>query len=230
MAQKKKLPTHLRPLVIATVHSKAGLAAARNLSPRAVDLLEIRLDCLADSLSLVESALPGLSFPLLFTARHASEGGRGRLAARERGRLLAHFLPHAAAIDVELRSVHALAGVMEEAARQGVARVVSVHYFRRTPSAAALQSKLRAARQAGAEIVKVATTLRGPRDLATLLELAARAPGPVALMGMGPLGRVSRLALAAAGSRLNYGYLDRPQVPGQWPAERLMELIKEVGR
>jgi 3-dehydroquinate dehydratase-1 len=41
---------------------------------------------------------------------------------------------------------------------------------------------------------------------------------------------VSRLALAAAGSCLNYGYLDRRQVPGQWPAERLMELIKEVGR
>jgi 3-dehydroquinate dehydratase-1 len=45
---------------------------------------------------------------------------------------------------------------------------------------------------------------------------------------MGPLGRISRLVLAAAGSRLNYGYLDRPQVPGQWPAAELARRIGEV--
>ena len=47
-------------------------------------------------------------------------------------------------------------------------------------------------------------------------------------MGMGPLGKVSRLVLAAAGSRLNYGYLDKPQVPGQWPALELVRRIEEV--
>jgi 3-dehydroquinate dehydratase-1 len=45
-------------------------------------------------------------------------------------------------------------------------------------------------------------------------------------MGMGPLGKVSRLVLAAAGSRLNYGYLDKPQVKGQWPA---LELVRRIG-
>jgi 3-dehydroquinate dehydratase-1 len=47
-------------------------------------------------------------------------------------------------------------------------------------------------------------------------------------MGMGPLGKVSRLVLAAAGSRLNYGYLDKPQVPGQWPAPELVRRLEEV--
>ena len=48
-------------------------------------------------------------------------------------------------------------------------------------------------------------------------------------MGMGPLGQVSRLALAAAGSVFNYGYLGRrPQVPGQWPAATLRERIDEL--
>ena len=47
-------------------------------------------------------------------------------------------------------------------------------------------------------------------------------------MGMGPMGRVSRLVLAAAGSCLNYGYLDRAQVPGQWPAAELKRRIAEV--
>jgi 3-dehydroquinate dehydratase-1 len=45
---------------------------------------------------------------------------------------------------------------------------------------------------------------------------------------MGPLGKVSRLVLAAAGSRLNYGYLDKPQVAGQWPARELALRLGEV--
>jgi 3-dehydroquinate dehydratase-1 len=47
-------------------------------------------------------------------------------------------------------------------------------------------------------------------------------------MGMGALGRVSRLLLAQLGSVLNYGYLDQATVPGQWPAARLRELIREL--
>ncbi len=53
----------------------------------------------------------------------------------------------------------------------------------------------------------------------------------LAVMGMGPLGRVSRLALATAGSVLNYGYLGSgPQVPGQWSAATLRERIEELDR
>ena len=47
-------------------------------------------------------------------------------------------------------------------------------------------------------------------------------------MGMGPLGKISRLTLGRSGSVLNYGYLDKLQVPGQWPAERLKERLAEL--
>jgi 3-dehydroquinate dehydratase-1 len=47
-------------------------------------------------------------------------------------------------------------------------------------------------------------------------------------MGMGPLGKVSRLVLPSAGSLLVYGYLDRPQVEGQWPAEEVARRLREV--
>jgi 3-dehydroquinate dehydratase-1 len=48
-------------------------------------------------------------------------------------------------------------------------------------------------------------------------------------MGMGPLGKLSRLTLATAGSCLNYGYLQHPNAPGQWPAKELMRLYGELG-
>jgi len=104
--------------------------------------------------------------------------------------------------------------------------VISFHDFRGTPSLKRLREIFRCSRLAGADIVKIATHVGGARDLAVLLQLQASARAPLATMGMGPLGKVSRLVLAAAGSRLNYGYLDKPQVPGQWPA---LELVRRIG-
>ena len=59
--------------------------------------------------------------------------------------------------------------------------------------------------------------------------MSARRSGglPLAVMGMGAFGKVSRLALGKSGSVLNYGYLDKPQVSGQWPAALLKERLRE---
>jgi 3-dehydroquinate dehydratase-1 len=47
-------------------------------------------------------------------------------------------------------------------------------------------------------------------------------------MGMGPVGKLSRLVLAKAGSVLNYGYLLEANAPGQWPAWELKSLIDQI--
>ena len=51
---------------------------------------------------------------------------------------------------------------------------------------------------------------------------------PLSVMGMGPLGKASRLLFARAGSLLNYGYLGEPQVSGQWSALTLKARLEEV--
>ena len=87
------------------------------------------------------------------------------------------------------------------------------------------------ARDAGADVCKVAATLRRLTDLARLLDFLAVESErlPLAVMGMGPFGRMSRPVLGAAGSVLNYGFLGRrPQVPGQWPVAVLKERIEEL--
>ena len=73
----------------------------------------------------------------------------------------------------------------------------------------------------------MATTLRNANDLAALIELQA-SNGKLATMGMGSLGKVSRLVLPMAGAGLVYGYLDRPQVEGQWPADLLAARLSEL--
>lgn len=230
MKRKQKLSRHpSSAAVVATAHTAAGWRAAQRLRPvDGIDFVELRLDSLRLSGPQVLAGAAGLPCPLIVTARHPAEGGAGRWSDAERLDLLRGGLAGASVVDVELRSVRALQAVLDEAARRRVVRVLSFHDFRGTPALPVLRRKISEARRAGAEVVKIATALRHAGDLATLLQLQASATFPLATMGMGPLGRVSRLVLAAAGSRLNYGYLDRPQVPGQWPATELKHRLAEL--
>lgn len=227
MSPKKNTP---RPAttVVATVHTAGGLRQAVRLDRREVRFVELRLDALAKDLPVVERAISGIAAPILITARHGAEGGVGRLSAAQRRDLLGRFLLRADALDVELRSAASMSGLVQEARRRGIRRVVSFHDFRRTPGLVRLRTVIGQSVRAGADIVKIATHLRDAKDLSVLLLLQSTVKVPLATMGMGPLGKVSRLVLAAAGSRLNYGYLDKPQVEGQWPALELVQRLEET--
>ena len=88
---------------------------------------------------------------------------------------------------------------------------------------------VRRGKAAGADIVKIAARVSDSKQLGRLLTLfAGRISVPLSLMGMGPLGKVSRLLFACAGSVLNYGYLGEPQVPGQWEAVILKKRLAEL--
>lgn len=227
MSPKKNTP---RPAVsvVATVHTPGGLRQAARLGRREVGFVELRLDALTKDLAAVDRAIPGIAAPILITTRHGAEGGVGHLGAVRRRDLLGQFLLRADALDVEFRSAVSMAGLLHEARCRGITRVISFHDFRRTPDLARLGAIVGRAARAGADIVKIATHLRGAKDLSVLLLLQSAAKVPLATMGMGPLGKVSRLVLAAAGSRLNYGYLDKPQVEGQWPALELVQRLAET--
>lgn len=201
--------------------------------------LEWRLDTLFGSDLNSDRALPdpaGLStppLPLLLTARHPDEGGDHDLSAVKRAALLRHFLPLADAIDIELRSMEDLADVADEARQAGVAVLASAHDFERTPDRETLLDLILQAEQSGADAVKIATRTEDPASMLRLLApFADRRPGapPLILMGMGRMGRISRLAAVALGSPLAYGHLGHANVPGQWHAVELAEaLIRQRG-
>lgn len=218
--------------VAATVHSPADLSLARRARRQEADFLELRVDAFARDPAALEklaAAAPKLPLPLIITVRHPREGGAGRLSARERARLFHRFLPHAAGIDVELRSARELAGVLDAARSQGVRVILSHHDFQKTPSPEKLRELAKTARSLRADIFKVAALARTPRDLADLLDFLAREASPLAVMAMGErFGPVSRLLFAHAGSVLNYGFLSRGNASGQWPAKLLKQRIAEL--
>lgn len=212
-----------RPRVVGVVASYNDLERAVRLR-KPPHLFELRLDSLAHIADRVENLLPRLRAPLIITARIASEGGGRVLGPRQRRDLLARFLHHADYIDVELRSAPALQPLLSLAKNSNVQRIISFHDFRRTPSVQTLSAKAHEAKSHGADIFKVATRTETPIDLGRLLQLMTRNRWnlPLAVMGIGKLGAISRVLLARAGSTLIYGSVGSvSHVEGQMSLEQL---------
>ena len=216
--------------VAGSVVDGASLALAG--SPRVADfcdVVEFRADALLQHLPRVLGAMCACPVPALLTVRSAGEAGSGGLTSRaQRDEIFTILLPGAAFYDLEISSLADFPGLIRQASQSGIPLIASFHDFSGTPGRATLETLIARARDAGASAVKFATTLRNSADLAVLAALQESAAMPLSTMGMGPLGRVSRLLLASLGSVLNYGYLDHPTIPGQWPAQRLRTLIREL--
>lgn len=220
-----------RPLVVGAVsrpETLASLAAAGGLAAEC-DLVELRLDSLGLPAAEVHAHAGSLGVPILITARHPEEGGDGQLGAAERAALLEEHLDIAALIDVELRSAMELQGVIAKAKGRHIGVIGSYHDFNATPGDEVLRGAVDFGLQFKLDAVKIATTLHSAEDLARLIRLQGGEKRiPLSVMGMGGLGKVSRIALARCGSILNYGYLGESNAPGQLPARRLKEMLKEV--
>jgi 3-dehydroquinate dehydratase-1 len=219
MDHKSKPP---KPAVVGIVDSPKAWRLAARLRPGELGALEWRADCLPEV-----DAIPSARFPWILTVRHPLEGGQGGLSTRQRERLFLRLLPGASFVDVELRSMSGLRKVWGEVAERKIRRIASFHDFRATPSSARLRELVLRAQDAGADVFKIATRTATSGDIARLLELFSSSPLPLAVMGMGPLGFASRLLFAACGSVFNYGWLDRPNVPGQWPAVELKKMLEK---
>lgn len=201
--------------VVETVRgqSMAALRAARD-AVRTAGLVELRLDGVADI--DVAGALAGRTRPVIVTCRAAWEGGQFDGSEAERLRILAEAIRLGAEfVDVEWR-----------ADRQGLPAgdrtqiVLSHHDFHELP--ADLADRVRAMQQQPADIVKIAVTPRGLRDLLALrhLEWGDRRHVSIA---MGAAGQLTRLCPWIFGSGWTYG---GSAAPGQISADDLVEMYR----
>ncbi len=233
LLSSKNLLLSSRPLTVGVASQPEAISAFLKLSPEertaTCDVMELRLDLLELDTDELEEFIPLLGVPVLLTARHPEEGGQGNLDAAARRAMLEPLVGLASLIDIELRSAQDLREVMAKARSLSVPVIGSFHDFSATPGIEVLTGAMDFAQTAGFDGVKFATYLNGADDLARLMALVAgKRRLPMAAMGMGGLGRVSRLTLAKLGSLLNYGYLGESNAPGQWPARQLKDLLNDL--
>lgn len=229
-----------RPLVcvpIVAITPEAVLEAAERIVPLAPDAIELRADYLDDiSPAMVEALLPRLAerqLPILFTNRAAAEGGvRAQDEAARVATLLAAIetgIP--ALVDVELATTPALRNrVIAAGKRRGVPIILSFHHFTLTPPDDELMATVAAMAAAGADAAKLAVMPQQAADVVRLLALtrlltsgAMGATIPLAAMGMGPLGMMTRVVGHQSGSALTFAAVAAGggSAPGQLAVEEL---------
>ena len=209
-----------RSNLVGVIHTAGGFLQAGTPGLHAV---EIRVDALSKRPQARQIA--ELPVAAIVTVRCAEEGGLRSMSDDDRRESYLALLPGAAAIDLELRSAESMSDLRKAILKDAKTLILSFHDFQRTPSLADLEDVCAKMRDLGANILKIATKTESIGEVSRLLTLLERSSTPLAVMGMGTLGRASRLLFAKAGSVLNYGWLDRPQVSGQWSAKEFLEFL-----
>ena len=218
------------PRVVGSITQGETLDRIGRLTDLAFDIAEIRWDTIGTGKAAVLSTcrlIEKSGAPVLLTIRSSQEGGAWNGEDARRLALYKKALSSVSAVDIEISS-SIFRSVINAARKAGKTVVGSFHDFERTPAVEELCDIIRTGRRAGADIVKVATAIHGPADIAALFSvLKKEGKKPLCLIGMGEVGIPTRVTLACAGSCLAYGYADRSAAPGQMPSSTLMRRLRK---
>lgn len=186
---------------------------------------EIRLDALPATPGEIR-ALFGAAPILIATCRRGTLSDDAR-----RERYAAAIDGGAAYVDLALDDPAALRAEVIGAARaRGCPVILSHHDRQRTPDRSRLLALRERCFDEGGDLAKIACWIAEPADGARLLGLLDD-PRPTVVVGMGPLGRVVRVAAPLLGSPIAYvrAAPGAETAPGQLDRAELARLLGELG-
>ena len=229
--------SRVRICVPVCVQRAADLAVAIGRATEVADIVELRLDCLADderdaAMSSLAGFLTGLSVPMLFTLRSAEQGGHtsADFEARRRFWSSLNDLPGNSLIDLELDLVRDFAAAPEAESWVDWSRVICSHHdFKGVP--ADLEKIYEQMAATPARILKIAVQADDATDclpIFRLLERARREGREMIAIAMGQAGIMTRILGPSRGSFLTYGSLDdeKATAPGQLTARQLRDVYR----
>lgn len=107
--------------------------------------------------------------------------------------------------------------------------IISYHNFDRTPELPELEEIMLNCFEKGGDLAKIATLIKVNRDNSKILSLY-KAPGRLIAIGMGDLGKISRIVAPFLGAEFTYASPDggMETAPGQISYSRLDKFIREI--
>jgi 3-dehydroquinate dehydratase I len=219
-----------KPRIVGVVASRADWELVTQGDFSGLDLCELRVDLLTAERMEEHEYLRPLPISKILTIRDPREGGREGLSEKERLNLFGKLLPAADYIDVELRNLSLYSPVIAAARSSAKRLIVSVHDFEGTPSE---EQMVRWAHETETQcpeaIFKISAQLTRWDEMVRLGNfLVNQSWMRVAAMGMGPLGKISRLLFARLGSELIYAACGEALVSGQWDVRTLRSILAEI--
>jgi 3-dehydroquinate dehydratase I len=218
------------------------LAQANSAHAYRPELVEWRADFLEE---LSESEVDHLAFALraalpneaiIFTLRIKNEGGAQDISQPIRRALIEAALRTKCIdiVDLELANgAEFLCPLIGTANEVCVKVILAFHDFQQTSSSEDLLRKIATMRDQGADIAKIAVMPTCPEDVVRLLQMSITARRrhsnlPLAIMSMGALGSISRVAGFLYGSDMAFAVGEKASAPGQIPisdARALTEML-----
>ena len=107
--------------------------------------------------------------------------------------------------------------------------IISYHNYQGTPELDELEKIMQRCFEYGADIAKIATMVNVNRDNSKILSLY-KAPGRLIALGMGELGKITRIVAPFLGAEFTYASLseDNATAPGQISYEKLNKYILDI--
>jgi 3-dehydroquinate dehydratase-1 len=133
-------------------------------------------------------------------------------------------------LDIEYEADDDFRNVLSEFAHVHQCDVIlSYHNYEMTPELDELEKIMHKCFELGADIAKIATMVKVNRDNSKILSLY-KAPGRLVAIGMGELGKISRIVAPFLGAEFTYAALtdDSITAPGQISYDRLNKYILEI--
>ena len=186
------------------------------------EMIELRLDKLELSPEQIHELIHSSPVPVLVTYRP------GKIPEAERVNLLVAAVESGAEyIDVEIESPLPTKRQLHMACKGKAKLVISYHDYERTPVGYELQNIVQRCMDDGADIAKVACMVNSKKDAARILGLYAHFGSLVAL-GMGQLGRITRISAQHLGAPFTYASVDQMHktAPGQLSADELKQIYR----
>lgn len=214
--------------VIVDGEDKKAISAAKM---DGADLLELRLDCFKNQgqtyINRIIKNVKKTKLPLIATIRSRKEGGKTAIGDIERLKLFESIIPLVDAVDIELSSKNILKDVVNKTRRLNKKTIISYHNFKNTPGQKKLNAIVKNCRDAGGDIVKIATLSRDKKDFIRLASLMAQHDNIIAI-AMGRLGTATRILFPILGSLLTYSSVTKSSAPGQLSLKDTKMFLKKL--
>lgn len=214
-------------------------AEALRISKMECDVIEWRADYFMyiNDISFMRKAAYFIRYaiedkPLIFTFRTLEEGG-GQEIDIDYYFELNRYMVHTGLVDIIDLELAKLTDnetdVIDYAKKNNVKVLISSHDFEKTPSSSELTEMVYDMRYIGADICKIATMPQNMSDVLTILKSSnqihtERNDIPFVLIGMGEIGRLTRLTGELFGSVLTFASSDKyTTAPGQMAIPELRQ-------
>jgi 3-dehydroquinate dehydratase-1 len=189
-----------------------------------VKLLEFRLDLMETDTGELFARLPeGIGTVATFRP--------GTVAEKFRVQKLAEAIRLGAdMVDIELEAPRSSVDILREQASMHDCEVIFSHHdFSATPDKKTLEEILKRCYHSGGEIAKIATRVRDRNDVINLLSLY-QLPGRKVVLGMGELGRITRVVGPYLGAEFTFASPGEgaETAPGQIGLKQLQEINRLI--